>query len=130
MTTAGETRYDVWVALGRRIPASASVSTTNVLLSHVSNRPEAYDLSRPYGTPDYILLSSREVGGVRASLLTSFARHEYRLVGSGFDEFYLFARGAETPETTPALRRLGLETPPNGRLCPGLPGARRASSRI
>ncbi len=111
MTASGQKRYEQLMALVRRIPPSASVATTNFLLSHVSNRPDAYDLSRPYGAPDFILLSSREVGGIRPSLLASFAKHEYRLVGSGFDEFYLFARGPETPETTRALSLLGLETP-------------------
>ena len=111
MTPAGQARYDQLMQLVRRIPVAASVATTEYLVSHVSNHAEAYVLSRPYGKPDYILLSSREVGGVRPSLAATFATHQYRLVSSGFDEFYLFTRGAETAATTQALAKLGITTP-------------------
>jgi hypothetical protein len=111
MTPSGQARYDQLMQLVRRIPATASVATTEYLVSHVSNRPEAYVLSRPYGKPDYILLSSREVGSVKPALETSFATHQYRLVSSGFDEFYLFTRGAENAATTQALKQLGITTP-------------------
>jgi ATP phosphoribosyltransferase regulatory subunit HisZ len=71
-------------------------------------------LNRPYGKPDYILLSTREIDNIRSALIASFASHEYQLVGSGFDEFYLFSRGSETAATASALGRLGLETAHKG----------------
>lgn len=108
MTPQGQARYDQLQRLVRRIPASASVATTDYLLSHVSNRPEAYLLNRPYGEPDYILLSSREVSGLKSALDATFASKRYRLVASGFDEFYLFSRGDENAETRRALKQLGL----------------------
>jgi hypothetical protein len=108
MSPWGQKRYDQLMSLVRLIPASASVATTDFLLSHVSNRPDAYVLTRPYGTPEYVLLSSREVNASRAALTATFASHRYRLVGTGFDEFFLFSRGSETPDTRRSLARLGL----------------------
>ncbi len=108
MTPWGQSRYDNLSRVLARIPASASVGATTYLLSHVSNRPEAYDLAHPYGTPDYILVSSREVSSIHAQLSRTFASHGYRLVLSNFDEFYLFSRAPETPETRVALSKLGV----------------------
>ncbi len=111
MTPWGQSRYDSLRSVLKRLPANASIGVTAYLLSHVSNRVAAYDLSRPYGEPDYILLSTREVSSLRTPLTNTFADHQYRLVTSAFDEFYLFARGAENPETRLALTRLGFAAP-------------------
>jgi uncharacterized membrane protein len=108
MSRSGQARYDQLMNLVHRIPATASVAATDYLLSHVSNRPDAYELSRPYRKPDYILLSSREVGGIKRSLDKTFATHEYQLIGTTYDEFYLFSRGTETAGTKNALKRLGI----------------------
>ena len=108
MRPQGQARFDALSKVLARIPASASVAATTFLVPHVSGRPDVFDLTRPYGRPDFILLSSRESSYVRASLADSFASHQYRLVLATFDEFYLFSRGAETPETTAALTRLSL----------------------
>ncbi len=84
---------------------------TTYLLSHVSNRPDAFDARRPYGDPDYVLLSSRELVGIaRSSLTSTLSKHGYALV-SHAAEFYLFRRAPETPATLDALRALGLLTP-------------------
>lgn len=108
MTPAAELRYARLTTLIERIPKLASVASTASLFSHVSNRPDAYELSRPYGQPDFILLSSGEVAEVRHSLEQSFATHEYRLVASSADDFYLFSRAAENAETGNVLKKLGL----------------------
>jgi uncharacterized membrane protein len=108
MTEWGQSRYESLNRVLARIPASASVGATTYLVSHVSNRPDAFDLAHPYGTPDYLLLSSREVALLRAPLSRTFAGHGYKLVLSNFDEFYLFKRAPETPETRAALIRLGV----------------------
>ncbi|MEO8902272.1 MAG: DUF2079 domain-containing protein, partial [Polyangiaceae bacterium] len=108
MTPSGQTRYDGLRQVLARIPASASVGATTYLVSHVSNRPEAYDLSHQYGTPDYLLLSSREVSPIRSELGHTFATHGYKLVLSSLDEFYLFSRAPETPETRLALKKIGV----------------------
>jgi uncharacterized membrane protein len=111
MTSQGQRRYDQLMQLVRRIPASASVATTTYLLSHVSNRVDAFDLSRPYGQPDYILLSTRELSALRPSLDATFAERHYRFVAAAGDEFYLFSRGAETAQTRSAFKKLGLRAP-------------------
>jgi len=108
MTPWGQSRYESLRRVLARIPASASVGTTTYLVSFVSNRRDVFELTRPYAQPDYILLSSRESSYIRDRLANTFAAHEYRLVLSTFDEFYLFARGAETQDTRSALLRLGL----------------------
>jgi len=77
----------------------------------VSNRPDACDLLRACGRPDYLLLSSREVSAVAPQLKDLFATRQYRLLASSFGEFYLFQRAPETPETRAAIGRLGLANP-------------------
>jgi uncharacterized membrane protein len=108
MTPAAEVRYAQLTSLLERIPALASVASSASLFSHVSNRPEAYELNQPYGEPDFILLSSGEVADVRHSLEQSFATHDYRLVASSANDFYLFSRAAENAETGVVLKKLGL----------------------
>lgn len=107
-TPEGDKRYADLQGLVRRIPATASVAATTYLVSHVSNRVDVFDASRPYGEPDYILFSTRElVNSARNSLSDTFAKHRYALVAQA-GEFYLFRRAAETPATHDALRSLGL----------------------
>ncbi|HKO49903.1 MAG TPA: DUF2079 domain-containing protein [Polyangiaceae bacterium] len=110
-TPWGQSRYDGLLKVVRPIPPQASVAATTYLVSFVSNRPDACDLLRPCGRPDYLLLSSREVLAVGSQLRSLFGTHQYRLHSTSFDEFYLFQRAAETPETVTAIGRLGLATP-------------------
>jgi uncharacterized membrane protein len=107
-STSGDSRYAALRKVIQAIPASASVAATSYLVSFVSNRPDACELSLTCGRPDYVLLSNREVSAVRQQLKDLFATQQYRLASSSFDEFYLFQRGPETPETRAALGRLGL----------------------
>jgi uncharacterized membrane protein len=107
----GDSRYAALRKVLQPIPASASVAATSYLVSFVSNRPDACDLSLACGHPEYVLLSNREVSAVRQQLKELFAKQQYRLASSGFDEFYLFQRAPETPETREALGRLGLANP-------------------
>jgi hypothetical protein len=108
LTAAAQARYDQLMKLVRRIPESASVATTDSLLSHVSERPDVYLASRPFGQPDYILLSSREIADAKPMLETAFAAHRYKLAAANSGEFYLFSRGIEEPATDAALKSLGL----------------------
>jgi len=109
-TVWGDSRYAALQKVLRPIPAQASVATTSYLASFVSNRPDACELSLGCGNPDYVLLSTREFSAVRQQLRELFGSHQYRLTASSFDEFYLFQRGPETPETSAALRNWGLAT--------------------
>ena len=105
---ADDKRYADLQAVLRHIPRSASVVATTYMLSHVSSRPEVFDARRPYGKPDYVFLSSRELSGTaRTALAATLSSHSYALVAH-IEEFYLFRRAAETPETQAALRALGL----------------------
>jgi len=106
-----QSRYDALQKALRSIPPRASVAATTYLVSFVSNRPDACDLFRPCARPDYLLLSSREVSAVRPQLTRLLGAHEYRLLSTTFDEFYVFQRAAETPESRAAISRLGLGNP-------------------
>ena len=110
-TPWAQSRYHALLEALRPIPPQAAVAATSYLVSFVSNRAEACDLARPCGQPDYLLLSSRETGAVRAQLSRLFASQQYRLVLSTFQEFYLFQRGPETPETRAAISHLGVAAP-------------------
>jgi hypothetical protein len=110
-TPWGQSRYEALLKVVRAIPAQASVAATSYLVSFVSNRPEACTLSLACGHPDYLLLSTRELGASREQLKALFATRQYRLQAAGFDEFYLFQRAPETPETRVALDRLGFPNP-------------------
>lgn len=107
MSPEGKARYANLKGVLALIPATVSVGATTYLLPHVSNRRDAFDLTRPYGRPEYILVSSRETANVRSALQQTFAHDEYRLAAHR-EEFYLFARGTSSPETARALAGLGL----------------------
>jgi len=105
---ADEKRYLDLQAVVRHIPPSASVVATTYMLSHVSSRTEVFDARRPYGKPDYVFFSTRELSGAtRTALAATLSSRHYALV-KHVEEFYLFRRAAETPETGAALRALGL----------------------
>ncbi|HYQ00905.1 MAG TPA: DUF2079 domain-containing protein [Polyangiaceae bacterium] len=110
-STWGDQRYAALRKVLQPIPATARVAATSYLVSFVSSRPDACDLAVPCGRPDYLLLSNREVSSVRQQLTELFATRQYRLASTSFDEFYLFQRSPETPETRDALGRLGIAVP-------------------
>ena len=106
-------RYADLKSVTTHIPPTASVVATMFMVSQISTRADAFDASRPYGTPDYVFFSSLElVGQPRESLSDTLSSHGYALV-SNVGEFYLFRRGPETPDTTTTLRRLGLLREPS-----------------
>src|SRR6185369_7970126 len=107
-STWGDSRYAALRKVLPAIPASASVAATSYLVSFVSNRPDACELSLGCGRPDYVLFSNREVPNVRQQLRELIATQQYRLASSSFEEFYVFQRAPETPETRATLGRLGL----------------------
>ncbi|HEY0467641.1 MAG TPA: hypothetical protein VGC79_25750, partial [Polyangiaceae bacterium] len=116
-TAWAQSRYEALLKVLRPLPPLASVAASSYLVSFVAGRPEACDLLRPCGRPEYVLLSSREVSAARQQLKDLFSKREYRLLASGFDEFYLFQHApaapatSETPETRAAIERLGLLSP-------------------
>jgi len=101
-------RYTDLQSVVRQIPPSASVVATSFMLSHVSSRTEAFDARRPFSKPDYVFFSNRELAGANRSALTAaLSTNDYALAAH-VEEFYLFRRAPATPETSEALRALGL----------------------
>lgn len=102
-------RYAQLRELIRQIPPDASVAATENLNPHISARREAYTFRYELPVVDYILVSSQEVSGDTRRLLRDLTRKAtYQLAGRSRHEFYLFKRGATTPETEAALRKLGV----------------------
>jgi uncharacterized membrane protein len=100
-------RYEALMQLVRRIPREASVAATEYLNPHVSARVEAYTFRYDMPVVDYILVSKLEVSGETSRLLTSLLKKaEYGLVGAGFQEFYLFKKGAPAGDMAGALSHL------------------------
>jgi len=62
LSAAMEDRYDSFVELIGHIEPDASVSATNRLGAHVSNRAEVYQLAQDIDT-DYVLIDSNELRG-------------------------------------------------------------------
>jgi len=113
-TPASTARYEDLQKVARQVPPKASVVATSFMLPYVSNRPDVFDASRPFGEPDYIFISSLELVGTARSLLSAaFEMKPYALVASR-GEFYLFRRGSETPKTGAALAALGLASGKTG----------------
>jgi uncharacterized membrane protein len=107
---AEDKRYADLQSVVRKIPASASVVATSYVLPYVSSRRDVFDARRPYGRPDYVFFSTRElVAAVKTALSATLSGHDYALVAHT-EEFYVFRRAAETPETGAILRTLGLYT--------------------
>ena len=112
VTAASAKRYKELQQVLPSIPPAASVVATSYMLPYVSNRPDTFDAKRAYPPPSYVFLSSLElVGDARSRLGATFAQRGYQLV-SNVGEFYVFRRGQETPQTTDALRALGLSQSP------------------
>jgi uncharacterized membrane protein len=100
-------RYDALMQLVRRIPPEASVAATEYLNPHVSARVEAYTFRYDVPVVDYILVSKLEVSGDTSRFLTSLLKKaDYGLVGEGFQEFYLFKKGAPAGDVAAALSSL------------------------
>ncbi len=68
LSKAMQDRYDSFVELIDRIDPDASVSVTNRLGPHVSNRAEVYELDQNIDT-DYLLIDSRDLRGRNKSSL-------------------------------------------------------------
>jgi uncharacterized membrane protein len=101
-------RYANLQTVTQHIAHAASVAATPYMLPYVSSRADLFDARRPFGEPAFILFSSLELEGTaRALIQAAFLQHRYALA-SHVAEFYLFQRGAETPETVSALHNLGL----------------------
>ena len=107
-------RYEDMRRVVAHIPADASVAATEFMSPHVSTRQFAYIFRNDVGPVEYIFISDNEVSAdLRTRLNAKFAKETYGLVAKGKDEFFLFKRGYESPETSAAYRHLGLHVTPH-----------------
>ena len=109
MSDVTRERYVDMRSVVDKIPAEASVASTETLNPHISARKEAYVFRYDTGPVDFILLSDNELGGdLKNVLREKFRKTPYGLFAKGKREFYLFKRGYESPDTATALRHLGI----------------------
>jgi hypothetical protein len=88
------------------------VAATEYMTPHISARLDAFVLRWDCGDVDYVFVSNREMGETaRNSLNTMFKRRSYGLLGHTGNEFYLFKRDHQSPETRAAFTALGLTVP-------------------
>jgi uncharacterized membrane protein len=109
MSDSARERYAELLSVVHKIPATASVATTEYLNPHVSARAQSFVFRYDVGPVDYILVSDSDVQGeLRSTLTTKFSKEPYGLFAQGKHEFFLFKRGYESAATAGALRHLGI----------------------
>jgi uncharacterized membrane protein len=108
MTQAEKDTYAALRRAANKIPREASVAATDLEVPHVSNRFSIYTLRSHHGDADYLLVNRASVAADTKNVLKdAISRNDYGLVANEAP-FYLFKRGANTPETDAALQTLGL----------------------
>jgi uncharacterized membrane protein len=109
LTKPQAARYAALQEILKRIPREASVAAGEYMNPHISARKTAYVFRYDVKKPDYVFFSKLELGGnLRKSINDLFAKHNYGLVASAHDEFYLWKRGHVSANTNAALRALKL----------------------
>ena len=109
MSEAEQKRYQAMMQAIAKIPRNASVAAGEYMNPHISTRLDAYVFRYDVGPVDYIFFSRNELSSdLRRTLDAKFLKEGYGLVAYTGDEFYLFKRGLDSPETAAALQRLGL----------------------
>jgi uncharacterized membrane protein len=109
MSESEKQRYAALRAAVKQIPTEASVAAGEYLNPHISARNDAYVFRYDVGPVDYIFFSKLELNGdMRRLVNDKFHKYPYGLVTYTGDEFYLFKRDFQSPETAAAVTRLGL----------------------
>jgi uncharacterized membrane protein len=112
MTPAEEQRYREFKQLAALIPESASVTSTEGENPHLAARKTAYSLRMYQGDSDYLLLHKPQVTGGSFDLVKqAFARNKYGLVARSGQNYFLFKKDHESPETEAAKLELGFAPP-------------------
>ncbi len=113
MSDPARARYADMLSVVSKIPGDASVAATEYMSPHVSARKEAYVFRYDVGPVDYIFISDNEVvPDLRRALTDKFKKETYGLYAKGKDEFYLFKRNYESPDTAAAYAHLGIHVDP------------------
>ena len=109
MSESEQKRYAAVREAVQKIPREASVAAGEYMNPHISARNDAYVFRYDVGPVDYIFFSKLELNGeMRRMVNEKFQKYRYGLVAFTGDEFYVFKRDFESPETAAALTRLGL----------------------
>jgi uncharacterized membrane protein len=113
MSDGARARYEDMLSVVSKIPQEASVAATEYMSPHVSTRKQAYVFRYDVGPVDYIFVSDNEVvPDLRRGLTEKFRKESYGLFAKGKNEFFLFKRNYESPETADAYRHLGIHVEP------------------
>jgi uncharacterized membrane protein len=105
-TPADRTRHDDLYALIAQIPADASVAASEMIVSQVSSRKNAYTLEHGHFDADYLLSRTPPSLTDREHLVEALRSGAYGLVAERGD-FVLFRRGAPSATTEAFLHRIG-----------------------
>lgn len=106
MTAADKMQYAALKELTAMIPRDASVAATEHEVPHVSTRLVSYPMRFPLTPVDYILLGRSHLDN-REVAAAALADPAYGLLAQRRDEFYLFKRGHQSPQTAAAKAQLG-----------------------
>lgn len=109
-SAAEQSRYEELQSVKSKIPSSASVAATDSEVSHVSARMIVYTLRAHHGDADFLLIYRHGLGfaQTRSTIQDAVSRNAYGLVHDG-ENYVLLQRGTTTPETSQALRKLGIQ---------------------
>jgi uncharacterized membrane protein len=109
MSESEQKRYHALREAVQKIPQEASVAAGEYMNPHISARKDAYVFRYDVGPVDYIFFSKLELNGdMRRAINDKFQKDTYGLVAYTGDEFYVFKRGLDSPDTAAAVTRLGL----------------------
>ena len=109
MSDAEAKRYRALQQIIAKIPKDASVAASEYMYPHVSARKDTYVFRYDVGPVDYIFFSKLELtSDLRKTLNDKFQKETYGFVAHTGDEFWLFKRGLESPQTAKMMGQLGL----------------------
>jgi uncharacterized membrane protein len=114
MSDSEAKRYQALQEIIAKIPRDASVAAGEYMNPHISARKDAYVFRYDVGPVDYIFFSKNELDANFRKMLTDKLQKEpYGFVAHTGDEFWLFKRGLESPETAKMLQQLGMHHHPH-----------------
>lgn len=106
-------RYEELRELLKLVPPEASVTATESVVPHLSNRRDAHTVRQGLGDFEYLVLWHHELRGGQqldnfVKGLGKFGAQRYGVIAQG-KEFQVWKRGAPQTDNRKALRALGLE---------------------
>jgi len=109
VTEEERARYRDLLRVIALIPPDASVAATDPETPHISNRITAYPLRQGAGDAEYLLIRKGALGFNKSRQHAQEALDEYSYgLLARVDDFFLFKRGLQAPDTDRALAELRL----------------------